>query len=332
MTTFKALWVQQNAVSKFFTQEVVERQIDQLPAGEVLVKVHYSSLNYKDALSAKGNKGVTKHYPHTPGIDAAGEVVESATQDWQPGDKVIVTGYNLGMDTPGGFGQYIRVPANWVFSLPEGISLYDAMALGTAGLTAALSLTKLQQMGVMPDSGEVFVTGASGGVGSLSIALLAKLGYTVAACTGKLEQAEYLSQLGATKIIDRETAFEGVDRPLLSEQWAGAIDTVGGDILFNVIKSLKYGGSVASCGLVASPNFQVNVFPFILRGVNWLGIDSVELPLNTKQQMFTKLADEWRIPLLDKIVHEITLEELPHFIESMFKGRLVGRVVVNLMN
>ncbi|WP_163834442.1 YhdH/YhfP family quinone oxidoreductase [Spartinivicinus ruber] len=330
MTAFKALLVQQDVVSKFFTQEVVERQTEQLSVGEVLVKVHYSSLNYKDALSAKGNKGVTKNYPHTPGIDAAGEVVESATKDWQPGDKVIVTGYDLGMDTPGGFGQYIRVPAKWVLPLPEGISLHEAMALGTAGLTAALSLTKLQQMGVTPESGEIFVTGASGGVGSLSIALLAKLGYTVAASTGKLEQAEYLSQLGATKIIDREAAFEGVDRPLLPEQWAGAVDTVGGDILFNVIKSLKYGGSVASCGLVASPNFQANVFPFILRGVNWLGIDSVELPLKEKQHMFTKLANEWRIPSLDKIVREVTLDELPHYIESMFKGRLVGRVVVNL--
>lgn len=272
MAVFKALWVTEAPHGVYETQ-VVERDTGDLPAGDVLIRVQYSSLNYKDALSASGNRGVTRKYPHTPGIDAAGVVAESSVAEFAAGDEVIVTGYDLGMNTAGGFGQYIRVPAAWVIKRPQGLSLREAMILGTAGLTAALCVEKLERSGLRPDHGSVLVTGASGGVGSIAVELLAKLGYTVAAATGKLEQAEFLNRLGAKQILDRATVADGVDKPLLKEQWAGAVDTVGGDILFNVVKSLQYGGSVACCGLTAGAGFKASVLPFILRGVNLLGVE-----------------------------------------------------------
>ncbi|MBU2711619.1 YhdH/YhfP family quinone oxidoreductase [Zooshikella harenae] len=332
MTQFKALWVEKDAKQNSYVQRIVTRDTADLPTGEVLIRVHYSSLNFKDALSAMGNRGVTKHYPHTPGVDASGIVVSSDHPDWQAGQEVIVTGYDLGMNTPGGFGQYIRVPAQWLVPLPAGLSLYDAMALGTAGLTAALCINKLLRMGLTPESGYVFVTGATGGVGSLSVSLLNQLGYSVAASTGKLEQADYLSRLGANMILDRETLFEGNDKPLLKPRWAAAIDTVGGDILFNVIKSLQYGGMVACCGMVASPEFSANVYPFILRSVSLLGVDSVEEAIKTKQLMWQKLASEWRIKVLPSIAREIPLTLLPEYIQQIFRGKVVGRVVVNMQS
>ncbi|MCS9086615.1 YhdH/YhfP family quinone oxidoreductase, partial [Pseudomonas aeruginosa] len=217
MAVFKALWVTEAPHGVYETQ-VVERDTGDLPAGDVLIRVQYSSLNYKDALSASGNRGVTRKYPHTPGIDAAGVVAESSVAEFAAGDEVIVTGYDLGMNTAGGFGQYIRVPAAWVIKRPQGLSLREAMILGTAGLTAALCVEKLERSGLRPDHGSVLVTGASGGVGSIAVELLAKLGYTVAAATGKLEQAEFLNRLGAKQILDRATVADGVDKPLLKEQ------------------------------------------------------------------------------------------------------------------
>lgn len=331
MTTFKALWVNRGANESVYSLSLIDREVDALPKGEVLIQVQYSSLNFKDALSAKGNKGVTRQYPHTPGIDAAG-MVESSTDDrFQVGDSVIVTGYDLGMNTPGGFGGYIRVPGDWVVPCPKTLSLHDSMVFGTAGLTAALCVEKLLNMGgLSPDQGDVFVSGATGGVGSLSVAILAKLGFSVAASTGKLERADYLAVLGASKVIDRETIADGVDRPLLPESWAGAIDTVGGNILFNIIKSLKYGGSVACCGLVSSPSFQATVFPFILRGVNLFGIDSVELPREKKAAIWQLLAGQWQLDNLKEMTTEVCLSELPDYIESIFKGKQVGRVVINV--
>ncbi|WP_211828397.1 YhdH/YhfP family quinone oxidoreductase [Kistimonas asteriae] len=330
MTTFKALWVDKKANESVYSLSLIDREVDALPAGDVLVQVQYSSLNFKDALSAKGNKAVTRQYPHTPGIDAAGIVEQSSDGRFQPGDRVIVTGYDLGMNTPGGFGGYIRVPGDWVIPCPEPLSLRDSMVFGTAGLTAALCVEKLLQMGLAPDQGDVFVSGATGGVGSLSVAILARLGFSVAASTGKLERADYLTELGASKVIDRETIADGSERPLLPESWAGAVDTVGGDILFNIIKSLKYGGSVACCGLVSSPSFQATVFPFILRGVNLLGVDSVELPREKKEAIWQLLAGQWQPDGLEKMTTEVCLAELPEYIESIFKGKQVGRVLVNL--
>lgn len=329
MGSFKALQTSENADGQFETR-VVERDIEDLPAGEVLIRVHYSSLNYKDALSASGNRGVTRNFPHTPGIDAAGTVAESSVSEFAEGDEVIVTGYDLGMNTAGGFAQYIRVPAAWAIKRPAGLTLRDAMVLGTAGLTAALCVDKLEQAGLEPSADPVLVTGATGGVGSIAVALLASLGYNVAAVTGKADQGGFLTQLGAKQIVDRSALQGGIEKPVLKEQWAGAVDTVGGDILFNVVKSLRRGASVACCGLTAGTAFQANVLPFILRGVNLLGVDSVEIPLITKASMWDKLSLQWKLANLDDLAQEISLQELPQAIERILGGQQVGRMLVRL--
>lgn len=315
---------------KQFSAAVTELDSNALPDGEVLIEVAYSSVNYKDALSAAGNKGVTRNYPHTPGIDAAGKVVESGVEKFKPGDEVIVTGYDLGMNTAGGFGQFIRVPAAWVVVRPEQLSLRDSMALGTAGLTAALCINKLLQAGLQAEHGPVLVTGATGGVGSLAIKLLSKLGFSVTASTGKSGADSWLRELGATAVIDRKELAEENSRPLLKEQWAAAVDVAGGEILTNIIKSLRYGGSVAACGLVQSPAFSATVLPFILRGVNLLGVDSVELPLATKQDMWNRLAGDWQIAGLDSLVTEIGLQQLAESLDKVLKGQAQGRYLLNL--
>ncbi|MCJ0973461.1 YhdH/YhfP family quinone oxidoreductase [Pseudomonas sp. PS1] len=329
MASFKALLTTEQADGRF-ESNVVERSTDDLPTGEVLIRVAYSSLNYKDALSATGNRGVTRQFPHTPGIDAAGTVSESSVAEFAVGDEVIVTGYDLGMNTAGGFGQYIRVPAAWVIRRPAGLSLRDAMILGTAGLTAALCVDKLEQAGLEPGEAPVLVTGATGGVGSIAVALLASLGYKVAAVTGKSSQADFLRRLGAQEVVERSALQAGVEKPILKEQWAGAVDTVGGDILFNVVKSLRRGASVACCGLTAGTSFQANVLPFILRGVNLLGVDSVEIPLVVKASMWDKLSLQWKVPNLADLVQEVTLDELPGAIERILAGGQVGRTLVRL--
>ncbi|WKC36899.1 YhdH/YhfP family quinone oxidoreductase [Ectopseudomonas chengduensis] len=328
MTEFKALLVSEGADGGF-QREVVQRNVEQLPQGELLIRVRYSSLNYKDALSASGNRGVTKAYPHTPGIDAAGVVEASSVAEFAVGDEVIVTGYDLGMNTAGGFGQYIRIPAAWAIKRPQGLPLREAMILGTAGLTAALCVDKLEQAGVTPESGTVLVTGATGGVGSIAVVLLKQLGYRVAAATGKAEQGDFLRGLGADEIVSREELQQGSERPMLKERWAGAVDTVGGDILFNVVKSLRHSGSVACCGLTAGVGFQASVLPFILRGVNLLGVDSVELPLVVKASMWDKLSLQWKLDL-SPLCEEIGLTELPTAIERILSGGMVGRILVRL--
>jgi len=328
MSKFNALQARESAAGGF-EQVIVQREIDDLPAGELLIRVKYSSLNYKDALSASGNRGVTKNFPHTPGIDAAGVVEASSVAEFSVGDEVIVTGYDLGMNTSGGFAQYIRIPASWALKRPQGLSLREAMVLGTAGLTAALCVDKLEQSGLTPDAGSVLVTGATGGVGSVAVALLTTLGYRVAASTGKVEQGDYLKALGAQQIVLRSELLDGTDKAMLKEQWAGAVDCVGGDILFNVVKSLRYGASAACCGLTAGVGFKGSVLPFILRGVNLLGVDSVELPLVVKASMWDKLSLQWKVKL-DALVTEVTLEQLPEAIAQILAGKQVGRVLVNL--
>lgn len=329
MTSFFALQAAPDADGTF-AQQVVERDVADLPAGELLIRIQYSSLNFKDALSASGQRGVSRHYPHTPGIDAAGVVEHSSAAEFAEGDEVIVTGYDLGMNTAGGFGQYIRIPVGWAIKRPQGLSLREAMILGTAGLTAALCIDKLERSGLEPDDGPVLVTGATGGVGSISVMLLSALGYNVAAATGKEQQADLLTRLGAKQIVPRLELQSGTDRPLLREQWAGAVDTVGGDILFNVLKATQYGGSVACCGLTAGVDFQASVLPFILRGVNLLGVDSVELPLVVKASMWDKLSLQWKLPNLDDLVTEVSLTQLPAAIEQILRGEQVGRVLVRL--
>ncbi len=327
MSEFKALLVSEEQGQ--FTRRVVLRRIDELPAGEVLIRVLWSSLNYKDALSASGNRGVTRHYPHTPGIDAAGVVEASAVPELVPGDEVIVTGYDLGMDTPGGFGQYIRVPAGWVLKRPAGLSLRESMVLGTAGLTAGLCIDKLQRAGLTADTGPVLVTGATGGVGSIAVAMLAQQGYEVVAMTGKTDQADFLRGLGASEVISREELQSGTGKMLLAERWAAAVDTVGGDILFNVVKSLRYDASVACCGLTAGGQFQASVFPFILRNVNLLGVDSVEQPLVAKASMWDRLSLQWKTDL-SRLEREITLDQLPEHVDTILAGGMTGRALVNL--
>lgn len=329
MTSFSALVAREDSAGKF-VQAVEVRDITDLPAGELLVRVQYSSLNFKDALSASGSKAVTKAFPHTPGIDAAGVVEHSSVSGFAAGDEVIVTGYDLGMNTAGGLAQYIRIPATWAVKRPQGLTLREAMVLGTAGLTAALCIDKLQRAGVAPDTGPVLVTGSTGGVGTVAVALLTKLGYSVTASTGKAWQSDFLKALGATEVILRTQLQQGSERPMLKEQWAGAVDTVGGEILFNVVKSLSYGGSVAACGLTAGVDLSGTVLPFILRGVNLLGVDSVELPLSVKAAMWAKLAGEWKLENLDSLVTEISLQQVPEALVKLLEGQMVGRVLVSL--
>ncbi len=328
MTTFTALQAREQA-TQGFEQVIVERDTADLPAGELLIRVHYSSLNYKDALSASGNRGVTKQFPHTPGIDAAGVVEASSVAEFSAGDEVIVTGYDLGMNTSGGFAQYIRIPASWALKRPQGLTMREAMVLGTAGLTAALCVDKLEQAGVSPGDGPVLVTGATGGVGSVAVALLATLGYEVVAATGKTQQADLLTRLGASRVVTRSELQAGSERPLLKEQWAAAVDTVGGEILFNVVKALNYGGSVACCGLTAGTAFTGSVLPFILRGVNLLGVDSVELPLVVKASMWDKLSLQWKLDL-EALVTEVGLAEVPQAINQILAGQIAGRVLVRI--
>jgi acrylyl-CoA reductase (NADPH) len=327
--TFKALRTEQTDAG--FQTRLVERTMEDLPQGDVLIQVQWSSLNYKDALSATGSPGVTRRYPHTPGIDAAGVVVSAGDGPWKAGDRVLVTGYDLGMNTDGGYAQYIRVPADWVVRMPAGMDARYAMLLGTAGLTAALCVESLLDTGLAPEQGEVLVTGASGGVGAVATMLLAKLGFTVAAGTGKADAAEWLTSLGAATVIDRASLMAGTDRVLLKPRWAGVIDTVGGDILVNALKTLQYGGSAACCGMAASAELNGSVFPFILRGINLLGVDSVELPLDIKQQAWDVLAQEWHLEDARRLLAaEVTLEELPDWFPRILTGQVRGRVLVRV--
>jgi len=325
---FKALVVTEDDGK--FAAQVVDRHVDDLPAGDTLIQVNYSSLNYKDALSYSGNKGVTRQYPHTPGIDAAGTVISSDDASLGAGDEVLVIGYDLGMNTSGGFGQLIRVPAQWVVKLPAGLSQKQSMILGTAGFTAALCVEKLLLNGLQPEQGKVLVTGASGGVGMIAVALLAKLGFTVSASTGKQEAHEALTKLGAGEIVDRNTIGEENSRPMLKEEWAAAVDVVGGDTLSNVIKSLRYGGSVAACGLVQSTSFSATVLPFILRGVNLLGVDSVQLPIETKRNLWNKLGADWKLDTLEDVCVDIGFTELESSLAQVVSGRANGRFVLDL--
>ena len=328
-TTFRALVVSKTG-EKTYSREVTERTISDLPEGEVLVRVRYSSLNFKDGLSCIGNPGVTRNYPHTPGVDASGEVVGSSDSRFKVGDSVIVTGYDLGMNTSGGFGQYIRVPADWVVPLPEELSFKDAMIYGTAGYTAALSVHALQKYGVTPEQGEIAVTGSTGGVGSVAVGLLAHLGYNVVASTGKKDETEFLQDLGAAEIIGREDVNDESKKPLLRERWAGAVDTVGGTTLASLLKATKRGGAVAATGLVASSDLPTTVFPFILRGVSLLGIDSGFTPTNLRREIWSKLAGVWKFPQLEQLTIDCTLETLDPEIDKILAGGQRGRVVVDL--
>jgi len=326
---FAAFVVSENS-DKSFRREVLSKHIDQLPPGEVLVNVQYSSLNYKDALSATGNRGVTKKYPHTPGIDAAGIVLKSVDPRWQPGDAVLCTGYDLGMNTDGGFAQMIRVPGDWLVRKPNTLSLLQTMQYGTAGFTAALCVDGLVHNGISPDKGPVLVTGATGGVATIAILLLRQLGFRVQAVSGKTEAREFLGSLGVEEIIDRNRFLADRDRTLLPAMWAGVVDTVGGDILATAIKGTGFDGVVTSCGNAASGDLPLNVYPFILRGVHLLGIYSANCPMDKRLRIWQALAGEWKIQMLDSLCHVIAMTELSGEIDSMLAGQSKGRCVLGL--
>jgi len=323
---FNAFWIEKS--DSGFTQSVIERDVEDLPEGEVLIDVAYSSLNYKDALSATGSPGVTRNYPHTPGIDASGIIAESSDSKLSVGDEVIVIGFDLGMNTPGGFGEKIRVPSDWVVKMPKGLDLHSSMVIGTAGFTAAECIQKLESAGLSKESGPVLVTGATGGVGSVAVKLLAQLGHEVHAVTGKADKADFLKSLGATEVVSREAALEGLDKPLLKESWGAVVDTVGGDMLFNAVKGLRYGGSLAACGLVGGANFSASVLPFILRHVNLLGVDSVQLPVSEKEVIWSRLASDWKMDL-SSLEEALTIDKLPEAINRIMKGEMVGRGVLH---
>ena len=324
---FKALMVEDHDGEFLRTIQTVSAAV--LPANDLLIKVSYSSLNYKDALSASGNKGVTKNYPHIPGIDAVGTVVDSVDKRFSEGDQVIVTSYDLGMNTYGGFSQYMRVPADWAVKLPPNMSMKESMIIGTAGLTAGMSVLRLVEQ-IQPEQGKIVVSGATGGVGALSVAILAKLGYQVTAISGKDQEHDFLLKLGASEIIARRDFQEENPRPMLRGCFAGGIDTVGGSILDNMIKSMNPMAVVTCCGNVASEKINLTVFPFILRGISLIGIDSQNYPMAYREIVWQKLATEWKPDTLMELYTEISFAELSDTIDLMLQGKLKGRTILDV--
>jgi len=327
--TFKAMVVTEKEKDQF-VKEIKDRNIDDLPQGDVLVNVKYSSLNYKDVLSAIGNRGVTRQYPHTPGIDAAGIVAESQSKDFKTGDEVIVTSYDLGMNTSGGFGQYIRVPAGWVVKMPEHLSSRESMIFGTAGFTAALSVYRLIDYGITPDMGRILVSGATGGVGSIAVSILAKAGYDVVAVNGIVDEKDFLLEIGAKEVISIEDATDSSGKPLLKGLWAGGIDTIGGEILATMIKSMQPDGGVTCCGNVGSHDLPLNVYPFILRGVTLMGIDSQNCPMPMRLKVWNKIASDWKLERLDLLTTEVSLNGLNERIDLILQRKHKGRTIVRL--
>lgn len=326
---FKALLVEESTDHQF-SQRIVSRSLADLPDNELLIEVHYSSLNYKDAASASGNKRITKTYPHTPGIDAAGRVISDKSNTFQAGDEVLVFGYDLGMNTPGGLGQMISVPANWAVRRPDNLTLKEAMIYGTAGVTAALCIQKLEKMGAAPADGSVAVTGATGGVGSLSVALLKHLGYRVVAFSGKPEQSEHLHAIGADEVLHRDVLNAVGNSPTGKAIWAHGIDTLGGEYLASLVKQIKSGGGVAACGLASSADFSLNVLPFITRGVSLLGIDSVYIPLADKKNIWHRVATDMKLANLESYCEQISLAQTPQYLDRFLRGKVIGRYLVNL--
>ncbi|MBT2646262.1 acryloyl-CoA reductase [Bacillus sp. ISL-34] len=314
-----------------FTVNIQQLSLDDLPQGEVLIRVHYSGVNYKDSLAAIPNGNIVSSYPIVPGIDMAGVVVSSEDSRFKEGDEVIATSYGIGVSQSGGYSQFARVPAEWIVPLPDGLTMKEAMTIGTAGFTAALSVLRLEENNLKPEQGSVLVTGATGGVGSFAVSILSKLGYSVEASTGKESEHGYLKEIGAATIVSREDVYDGKLRALGKQKWSGAIDPVGGEPLASVLSQIKYGGAVAVSGLTAGTCLPATVFPFILRGVNLLGIDSVNCPMDTRLKVWHRLATDFKLEHLEQLVQqEITLEELPDVLPTLLKGEARGRTIVKL--
>ncbi|RXJ98025.1 oxidoreductase [Arcobacter sp. CECT 8986] len=313
---------------KKFTSSIKDIDIPNIENDEVLIKTSYSSLNYKDALSSIGNPGVTKVFPHVTGIDVAGEIEKSNSKDFSKGDKVVVTGYDLGMNTDGGHQEYVKVPAKWVIKIPNNLTEEEIMTYGTAGLTAALSVNELEENGIK--SGKILVTGATGGVGSIAVSILSKLNYEVVAITGKKDKEEFLKSLGANKVVLRDEFDIENKRPLLSEEFDGVIDTVGGEFLAHSLKLIKHSGVATCCGLTSSFELNTNVFPFILRGIRLIGIDSVEIALDKKEKIWNKIANEYKISNMNKLVNKIELADIKEAYEKILSSKATGRYLVKI--
>ncbi|MDQ0272805.1 acrylyl-CoA reductase family protein [Cytobacillus purgationiresistens] len=327
--SFKALVVDKQ--EEQFSVEIKKRQISDLPQGEVLIQVKYSGVNYKDSLAGIPDGNIVTSYPMIPGIDLAGVVVSSDDPKFKEGDEVIATSYEIGVSRDGGYSEYARIPANWVIPLPQGLTLKETMIIGTAGLTAALSVLRLEENGAAPDKGKMLVTGATGGVGSFAVSILSSRGYAVEASTGKEMEKDYLLKLGATTVIPREEVFDGKIRALGKQKWAAAIDPVGGEPLAALLSQMDYGGSVAVSGLTAGTKLPSSVFPFILRGVNLLGIDSVYCPMETRLRAWELLASEFKPANLEDLVFkEVELNELPAVLPTLLKGEARGRILVKI--
>lgn len=327
--TFRCFLVTKDAEGHISAQ-IAERQLEDLPAGDVLIRVGYSSLNYKDALAVTGHPGVNRVFPHIPGVDAAGTVAASGVYEFVEGDPVLVTGFDMGSNRWGGYGEYVRVPQEWIVPLPSELTLRQSMILGTAGFTAGLCVDALQKHDVWPESGEVVVTGASGGVGSFAVAILAKLGYRVVAVTGKPSAHEYLRSLGAAQIVGREEVDDRGPKPLLSGRWAGGVDTVGGNTLGTVLRACRHGACVAACGMVGGNELPVTVYPFILRGVSLAGIDAAWGPIPLRHDIWRRLAGPWRLDRLESLTRFVELADLPGAVQEILAGQVMGRIVVTI--
>ena len=327
---FNALVVNKDEESGKTSAAVEQISTDQLPEGNVVVNVEYSTVNYKDGLCIGPGGGLVREYPHVPGIDFAGTVESSDDPRYSAGDSVVLTGWRVGEVHWGGYAQKARVNADWLVPMPSGLSSRQAMAVGTAGFTAMLAVMALEDHGLEPDQGPVLVTGAAGGVGSVATAILANLGYEVAAVTGRPETEEYLRGLGATQIVPREEINETVKRPLERETWAGCVDAVGGDMLARVLGQMKYGGSVSAVGLAGGAGLPATVIPFLLRGVNLLGIDSVMQPYDNRLRAWERIAKDLPMDKLEAMIHPATLGDLPALGKDILKGQVKGRVVVDV--
>ena len=326
---FNCFLVEKDASGKVH-RAITRRPLSDLPPGDVLIRVKYSSLNYKDGLAAEAHPGVVRKLPHVPGIDAAGIVEESSSPLCRKGDEVVVTSYDLGAAQWGGWGEFIRVPGEWVVPRPSGLTLREAMILGTAGFTAAQCVQAIQLNGVVPAAGEIVVTGATGGVGCLAVMILKQLGYSVVAVTGKPELEPRLKAWGASRIIGRSDVIDCTPKPLLSAKWAGAVDTVGGNTLATILRSTKEYGVVSACGLVGGTDLPLTVHPFILRGVILAGISSQNLPAPRRNDIWQKLAGPWRPSHLEDVVTEISLEQAEEYVQKILKGEIAGRTIVRL--
>ncbi|CCQ73184.1 MDR family oxidoreductase [Magnetospira sp. QH-2] len=325
---FKALVTEKTEDS--VSNEIRDLDESALPDGDVTVDVQYSTINYKDGLVLNGLGGLVRNYPHVGGIDFAGTVAESSHGSYKPGDAVVLTGWRVGEVHWGGYAEKARVNGDWLVPLPDGLSPKRAMALGTAGFTAMLAVMALEDQGMTPGDGEVLVTGAAGGVGSVATAILANLGYQVAASTGRAETLAYLSELGAKTMIDRTQLSEPTNRPLDRERWAGCVDAVGGTTLARVLTQMKHGGSVAAVGLAGGNKLETTVIPFLLRGVNLLGIDSVLCPFEKRQRAWQRIVSDLPMDKLDSMVSEATLQELPDLADAILKGGVKGRTVIKV--